>query len=48
MDIEINVTLLEEYEIISKNLDIFKEMNSSDVSEKDESEYIRKETRKDW
>ena len=45
-DIEINVTLIEEYENNLKKFDIFKEMNSSDVSEKDESEYIRKEQEK--
>mgnify|MGYP000926290785 CR=1 FL=1 len=45
-NIEINVTLIEEYENNLKKFDIFKEMNSSDVSEKDESEYIRKEQEK--
>ena len=45
-DIEINVTLIEEYENNLKKFDIFKEMNSSDVSEKDESEYIKKEQEK--
>lgn len=45
-DIEINITLIEEYENNLKKFDIFKEMNSSDVSEKDESEYIRKEQEK--
>ena len=45
-EIEINVTLIEEYENNLKKFDIFKEMNSSDVSEKDESEYIRKEQEK--
>ena len=43
-EIEINVTLIEEYENNLKKFDIFKEMNSSDVSEKDESEYIKKDT----
>lgn len=45
-EIEINVTLIEEYENNLKKFDIFKEMNSSDVSEKDESEYIKKEQEK--
>ena len=45
-EIEINVTLREEYENNLKKFDIFKEMNSSDVSEKDESEYIKKEQEK--
>lgn len=45
-EIEINVTLIEEYENNLKKFYIFKEMNSSDVSEKDESEYIKKEQEK--
>ena len=45
-ELEINVTLIEEYENNLKKFDIFKEMNSSDVSEKDESEYIKKEQEK--
>ncbi len=45
-EIEINVTLIEEYENNLKKFDIFKEMNSSDVSKKDESEYIKKEQEK--
>lgn len=45
-EIEINVTLIEEYENNLKKFDIFKEMNASDVSEKDESEYIKKEQEK--
>ena len=45
-EIEINVTLIEEYENNLKKFDIFKEINSSDVSEKDESEYIKKEQEK--
>lgn len=45
-EIEINVTLIEEYENNLKKFDIFKEMNSSDVSEKDESEYIKEEQEK--
>ena len=45
-EIEINITLIEEYENNLKKFDIFKEMNSSDVSEKDESEYIKKEQEK--
>ena len=41
--IEINKTLIEEYENNIKKFNIFKEMNSSDVSEQDEIDYIKKE-----
>ena len=42
-EIEINVTLIEEYENNLKKFDIFREMNSSDVSENDEKRYINKD-----